>query len=180
VRLKAGDPFVLGRGGEEALALLAAGVPFEVVPGLSSALAAPALGGIPLTHRGLASAFLVMSGHDDAAWRPLVGGLAPGSATLVVLMGLHARARLAAALLERGWPEATPAAVLLAAGTAGAGGWRGCLSELAAAPEPIAAGERPGVIVVGVVVELAAALSGLGLEEAWKPHSHTARSAARG
>src|SRR5437867_9337966 len=64
VRLKGGDPFVFGRGGEEALALSAAGVPFEIIPGVSSALAAPALAGIPLTHRGTASAFLVVTGHD--------------------------------------------------------------------------------------------------------------------
>src|SRR5947208_846871 len=64
VRLKGGDPFVFGRGGEEALALGAAGVPFEIIPGVSSALAAPALAGIPLTHRGTASAFLVVTGHD--------------------------------------------------------------------------------------------------------------------
>ena len=65
VRLKGGDPFVFGRGGEEALALQQAGVPFDVVPGVSSAIAAPALAGIPVTHRGVSSAFLVVSGHDD-------------------------------------------------------------------------------------------------------------------
>ena len=77
VRLKAGDPFLLGRGGEEALALGAAGVPFEVIPGISAAVAAPELAGIPLTHRGLASGFTVVSGHAAEAferswarWRP--------------------------------------------------------------------------------------------------------------
>ena len=78
VRLKGGDPFVFGRGGEEALALVAAGVPCEVVPGVSSAVAAPALAGIPVTHRGLASAFVVVSGHAESAWRPVLDGLAPG------------------------------------------------------------------------------------------------------
>ena len=68
VRLKGGDPFVFGRGGEEALALRAAGIPFEVVPGITSAIAAPPLAGIPVTHRGLAAAFLVVSGHDEEAF----------------------------------------------------------------------------------------------------------------
>ena len=70
VRLKAGDPYVLGRGGEEAAALARAGVPFEVVPGVSSAIAAPALAGIPVTHRGLSSGFVVVSGHAEAAYAP--------------------------------------------------------------------------------------------------------------
>ena len=71
VRLKGGDPFVFGRGGEEALALSAAGLPFEVVPGVSSAVAAPALAGIPVTHRGMASGFVVVSGHAEEAYRPI-------------------------------------------------------------------------------------------------------------
>ena len=68
VRLKSGDPVVFGRGGEEALALAEAGVPCEIVPGVSSAVAAPALSGIPVTHRGLASAFVVVSGHAEEAY----------------------------------------------------------------------------------------------------------------
>src|SRR5512147_2946015 len=72
VRLKCGDPFVLGRGGEEALALDAAGVRFEIVPGVSAALAAPALAGIPVTHRGLAAGFVVVSGHAAPAYRPIL------------------------------------------------------------------------------------------------------------
>src|SRR6185436_10918098 len=102
VRLKSGDPFVLGRGGEEALALVDAGIPFEVIPGVSSVLAAPGLAGIPLTHRGLASGFLVVSGHTEAAYAPALGGLTPGSVTVVVLMGLGARAAIAARLIDRG------------------------------------------------------------------------------
>ena len=88
VRLKGGDPFVFGRGGEEALALTAAGIPFEVVPGVSSAIAAPALAGIPVTHRGMASGFVVVSGHAEEAYRPILESLAPTVATVVVLMGL--------------------------------------------------------------------------------------------
>ncbi len=127
VRLKCGDPFVLGRGGEEALALAEAGVPFEVVPGVSSALAAPALAGVPVTHRGLASGFLVVSGHAEATWRPILDALPPSSVTVVVLMGVPARAQIAAALLARGWPAATPAAALANAPALPRTGAPGCL-----------------------------------------------------
>ena len=117
VRLKGGDPFLFGRGGEEALALRAAGVPFDVVPGVSSALAAPALSGIPVTHRSLSSALVVVSGHAETAWRPVLTALEPGSATLVVLMGLASRAAIARELIARGWPATTPAAVVWGAAT---------------------------------------------------------------
>jgi uroporphyrin-III C-methyltransferase/precorrin-2 dehydrogenase/sirohydrochlorin ferrochelatase len=160
VRLKGGDPFVLGRGGEEALALAAAGIPFEVIPGVSNAVAAPALSGIPVTHRGLASAFVVVSGHAEDSWRPVLESLQPGAATIVVLMGLGARPSIAAALRARGWAAATPAAVLWSAGTAEAERWITTLGELEAAPLPASAARKPGTIVVGSVVALAAALGG--------------------
>src|SRR4051812_25688940 len=108
VRLKSGDPFVFGRGGEEALALAAAGVPCEIVPGVSSALARPALCGIPVTHRGLALAFLVVSGHAPSGFTAALESLAPGAATVVVLMGLATRADTGL-LLSRGWDPETPA-----------------------------------------------------------------------
>jgi uroporphyrin-III C-methyltransferase/precorrin-2 dehydrogenase/sirohydrochlorin ferrochelatase len=177
VRLKAGDPFVLGRGGEEALALLAAGVPFEVVPGLSSALAAPALAGIPLTHRGLSASFLVVSGHEQEAWRAPLLALPPESASVVVLMGLRARAQIGAALLRRGWPPETPAAILLAAGTDAARTWSGSLSELAGATERVESGGLAGVIVVGAVVGVGDVIA--EREESWRRRSHTVRSAGR-
>jgi uroporphyrin-III C-methyltransferase/precorrin-2 dehydrogenase/sirohydrochlorin ferrochelatase len=158
VRLKGGDPFVFGRGGEEALALAAAGVPFEVVPGVSSAVAAPALSGIPVTHRGVSSAFTVVSGHDEAAWRPIAEGLAPRSCTLVVLMGLAQRARIAAALIARGWPARTPCAIVLAASAPDAHVWTGPLAELGRAPLDGPA-EAPGTLVIGEVVAIRAALA---------------------
>jgi len=158
VRLKGGDPFVFGRGGEEALALAAAGVPFEVVPGVSSALAAPALSGIPLTHRGLASALLVVSGHDEAAWKPVLAPLAPGSATIVVLMGLASRGRVATELLARGWPARTPSAVLWAAATPSAQRWLGVLERLGEATPPEAT-DAPATLVIGAVVALANVLA---------------------
>src|SRR5438132_767063 len=95
VRLKCGDPFVLGRGGEEALALARAGIPYELVPGVTSAVAAPALAGIPVTHRGLPAGFAVVSGHAESAYAPLLSTLPPGAATVVVLMGLANRADIA-------------------------------------------------------------------------------------
>ncbi|HEY8231206.1 MAG TPA: uroporphyrinogen-III C-methyltransferase [Vicinamibacteria bacterium] len=158
VRLKGGDPFVLGRGGEEALALAANGIPFEVIPGVSNAVAAPALSGIPVTHRGLASSFVVVSGHDESAWRPVLQSLAPGAATVVALMSLASRGKVAAALRARGWAGTTPAAILWAVGTADAVRWIGTLAELAGADTPDAAQGKPGTIVVGAVVGLAATL----------------------
>jgi len=153
VRLKCGDPFVFGRGGEEALALAAAGVPCEVVPGVTSALSAAALEGIPVTHRGLASAFVVVSGHAERAYRPVLESLAPASATVVVLMGLASRAATERVLLARGWSPATPAAVLLGASTAAARTWIGTLSGLGQAP--LVDPALPGTIVIGDVVTLA-------------------------
>jgi uroporphyrin-III C-methyltransferase / precorrin-2 dehydrogenase / sirohydrochlorin ferrochelatase len=159
VRLKCGDPFVFGRGGEEAIALAAAGVPFEIVPGVSSALAAPALAGIPVTHRGLSSSVIVVSGHSPSAYAPIIDAVTPHSTTLVVLMGLGSRVRLAQHLLQRGWAAQTPAAVLLSASSAAARTWIGTLGELTSEASDlnvdVAPGDSPGTIVIGQVVSLA-------------------------
>jgi len=153
VRLKCGDPFVLGRGGEEALALEAAGVPYEVVPGISSALAAPALAGIPVTHRGIASGFAVVSGHAASAYEPILDGLAAKSLTLVVLMGLRNRGAIAAHLIARGWPSSTRAAIVFGASHRDGGlTWIGELSSLGEAEFTT---ELPAVLVIGDVVGLA-------------------------
>ena len=160
VRLKAGDPFVFGRGGEEALALAAAGIPCEVVPGVSSAVAAAALAGIPVTHRGVASAFTVVSGHHEAVYRPVLGGVPRTGATVVVLMGLRQRAAIATTLLELGWRRETPAAVVLGAATPAASRFVTTLGELASAPASDETGDedfgRPGVLVIGDAVAVAA------------------------
>ena len=153
VRLKCGDPFVFGRGGEEALALAAAGVPCEIVPGLTAAVSAPALAGIPVTHRGLASAFVVVSGHAEAAFGPVLASLPPRSATVVVMMGLGRRDAIARVLSAAGWDAHTPVAVLLGASTAAAGTWYGSLEGLGRAELPN--GEHaPGTIVIGAVAGL--------------------------
>ncbi len=157
VRLKCGDPFVLGRGGEEALALDAAGVRFEIVPGVSAALAAPALAGIPVTHRGVAAGFVVVSGHAPSAYQPILDGLAPGAATVVVLMGVRTRGDLAAYLIARGWPPRTSAALIANASQPDQATWIGSLAALADAP--LVDAEAAAVIVVGAVVELAATIA---------------------
>jgi uroporphyrinogen III methyltransferase / synthase len=115
VRLKGGDPFVFGRGGEEALELRAAGIPFEVVPGITSAIAVPAYAGIPVTHRGIATSFAVITGHEDPAkaesnirWDKL----ALGADTLVFLMGVENLPHITAKLIEHGRGPDTPAAVI--------------------------------------------------------------------
>jgi len=155
VRLKDGDPFVFGRGGEEVQALAEAGIPHEVIPGISSALAAPALAGIPLTHRGLAAGFTVVSGHAEEAYRPIVSAIRPGASTLVVLMGLGTRTRLAQVLLQAGWSGHTPAAAILGASTPDARTWTGTLAELPDAP--LEDSPAPGTLVIGAVVALAPA-----------------------
>ena len=155
VRLKCGDPFVLGRGGEEALALAAAGVPFEVVPGVSSAIAAPALAGIPVTQRGLAAGFAVVSGHPPEAYGPMLDALGPSALTLVVLMGVGERAGIASRLRARGWAPSTPAAIVLGASHEGAHVWTGTLASLGDAALPPQAAGLPGTLVVGAVAGLA-------------------------
>ena len=159
VRLKCGDPFVLGRGGEEALALSAAGIAFEVIPGLTSAVSAPALSGIPVTHRGLASGFAVVSGHAEAAYRPVLESLTPNALTIVILMGLASRRPLSRLLISRGWKAETPAAVCLAAGTPRAHTWIGTLATLGAPSATIDGDDAPGTIVIGDVVSIGAELA---------------------
>lgn len=152
VRLKCGDPFVLGRGGEEALALEAAGIAYEVVPGVSSAIAAPALAGIPVTHRGIATGFAVLSGHAEAAFAPALDSIAPNALTIVVLMGLRTRTEIAARLIARGWSATTPAAIVVGASHEGTARWIGTLATIG---EATIDSELAGVIVIGGVVALA-------------------------
>jgi uroporphyrin-III C-methyltransferase/precorrin-2 dehydrogenase/sirohydrochlorin ferrochelatase len=157
VRLKGGDPFVFGRGGEEWLACVAAGVPVTVVPGLSSALAGPALAGIPLTHRGLAADFTVVSGHLDPGRPSDEGidwpGLATHAGTLVLLMAMDRLDRIAKELIEHGKAPDTPAAVVHRATTAHQRVLRGRLDEIAVAALREGVG-APAVVVIGRVVDV--------------------------
>ena len=155
VRLKGGDPFVLGRGGEEAMALAAAGVEFEVVPGVTSAVAVPAYAGIPVTHRGLAASFVVVTGHSrhGAEVEPDWDALARSGATIVVLMGVAHRAEIAARLMAGGLAAETPAAAISKGTFAGQRTVRTTLGGLGdAAVEPTS------VLVIGAVA---------GLDLAW-------------
>jgi uroporphyrin-III C-methyltransferase len=161
VRLQGGDPFVFGRGGEEALALHMAGMPFEVVPGVTTAVAAPALAGIPVTHRGMASGFLVLSGHAPDVLEDALGAVRANGVSLVVLMGLGGRENLAARLIRLGWRSDTPSAIVCAAATPDAWTWTGPLEAMASATPPDG---QPGVLVIGEVVAVRDAV-GLGASD---------------
>ena len=151
VRLKGGDPFLFGRGGEEALALAGAGIPFEVVPGVSSLASVPGAVGIPVTQRGLSSAVTAFAAHDVEALDAAALARLPG--TLVAFMGgAHAR-RLAERLIEHGKPASTPAAVIS----------RGTTDEEEVVVTPLGALEdavaTPALVVIGEVVAVRSALA---------------------
>ncbi len=115
VRLKGGDPFVFGRGGEEMADLQAAGIPVEVVPGITSGIAAPAYAGIPLTHRGYSSSATFVTGHESVGkYRPNVNwqAIAQGSETLVIYMGVHNLPQIVPELLDGGLTPETPIALI--------------------------------------------------------------------
>ncbi|MFC1982299.1 uroporphyrinogen-III C-methyltransferase [Chloroflexota bacterium] len=156
IRLKGGDPFVLGRGGEEADALVQNGISFEVIPGVTSATAAPAYAGIPVTHRGLASSFAVITGHEDPGkdnssinWEKL----ATGVDTLVFLMGMKNLSEIVARLKEYGRPPDTPVAVIKEGTSPEQETVVGNLEDIAARVEEHRL-TAPAVIVVGDVVRL--------------------------
>jgi len=160
VRLKGGDPYLFGRGGEEALALQEKGIPFEVVPGVTSSIAAPGLAGIPVTHRGMASCLTIVTGHEEPGkeapldWKAIaaLGG------TLVVLMGVSRLEQNVAALIAAGKPGQTPAAMVEK------GGWpeqrmiSATLADIAERARE-AKIESPAILVVGDVVRLAGKLA---------------------
>jgi uroporphyrin-III C-methyltransferase len=155
VRLKGGDPFVFGRGGEEALALAEAGVPFELVPGVSSIAAVPEAALIPVTHRGISQAVTAFTAHDVDALD--VAALARVPGTLVAVMGGARAERLAQRLIEHGKPASTPTAVIS----------RGTTNEQDVVVAPLGAlrgaAVTPALVVIGDVVAVRAAL---GLQRA--------------
>jgi uroporphyrin-III C-methyltransferase len=156
VRLKGGDPFVFGRGGEEALACVQAGVPFEVVPGVTSAVAVPAYAGIPVTHRGVTQDFAVVSAHLDPSHPGATvdwAALARGPGTLVLLMAVAHLEQIADELIKRGRDASTPVAVICDGTTPEQQVITSTLGQVAA--EAGRKGVRPpAVVVVGDVVRL--------------------------
>lgn len=158
VRLKGGDPFVLGRGSEEALFLEEAGVPHVVVPGISSAIAAPLLAGIPVTHRGVADAFCVVSAHPRSEERAFnLPAYRPGL-TLVLLMGVRSLGDWLPALRAAGWPATTPLAFVEWAGRPEQRCLRTTLAEATATAEA-AQLVAPAVAVIGAVAALRAGVT---------------------
>ena len=157
VRLKGGDPFVFGRGGEEAEALVAAGIPFEIIPGVSSAVAVPAYAGIPVTHRKVASSFAVITGHEEGSkeqtaidWQRL----ATSVDTLVILMGTKGLGRMTTQLIRHGRPPETPVALIRWGTTSEQFTVIGTLGDIADKAAAVGL-EPPAVTVVGDVVNLA-------------------------
>ena len=156
VRLKGGDPFIFGRGGEEALALRQGGIDFEVVPGVTSAIAVPAYAGIPLTHRGLSASVAFVTGHEmpgketsDIHW----DRLATGVGTLVFLMGVKNLELISSQLIAHGRPAETPVAIIRWGTTAEQQTGTGTLGNIAQVAEEIGI-KPPAIIVVGDVVGL--------------------------
>ncbi|HEV8309289.1 MAG TPA: uroporphyrinogen-III C-methyltransferase [Methylomirabilota bacterium] len=174
VRLKGGDPFVFGRGGEEASALATAGIPFEIVPGVSSAVAVPAYAGIPVTHRGLASSFAVVTGHEDGGRQTVDWGrLATAVDTLVVLMGVGSLPRIVGELRAHGRAAETPVALIRWGTTAAQETVTGTLADIVEQART-ARLEPPVVAVIGEVVGLASRLAWL------RPGRRAARVRRRG
>jgi uroporphyrin-III C-methyltransferase/precorrin-2 dehydrogenase/sirohydrochlorin ferrochelatase len=158
VRLKGGDPFVFGRGMEEVLACVAAGVPVDVVPGVTSAVGVPGIAGIPVTHRGLTHEFVVVSGHlPPGHAQSLVDWSAIGRlrGTVVVLMGVETAPAIAAALIHHGRPPDAPVAVVIEGTTGRERTVRTTLARLGATMTEESV-RPPAVWVVGDVVQLAA------------------------
>ncbi len=152
VRLKGGDPFIFGRGGEEALALAEADIPFEVVPGVSALSAVPASVGIPVTHRGLSAQVTLVSGHSATGDELDYEHLAKTPGTLVVFMGVTHLERIAVRLIEAGKEASTPAAVIARGTHVDSRSVSGELHHIAALAADL---ESPALLVIGDVIHVA-------------------------
>ncbi len=159
IRLKGGDPYVFGRGMEESQACAAAGVPVDVVPGVTSAISVPALAGIPVTHRGISQGFTVVSGHVPPGDRRSTlnwGALARSGTTLVILMGVETLPATVATLLAQGRAVGTPLACMMDGGLTTQRVVASTLGQVAASGVP-AGLQPPAVVVIGEVVKLTTA-----------------------
>lgn len=166
VRLKGGDPFLFGRGGEEVEVLARVGIDCEVVPGISSSLAAPAAAGIPVTHRRVSRAVTIVTGHEavdseSVDWR----AVARIGSTVVVLMGIERRAAIAERLVEGGLAADTPCAVVMHATTPRQRVWTGRLDQLADADV-----ESPAIMVIGAVAAMANEAAALAVARTLPDH----------
>lgn len=173
VRLKGGDPFVFGRGGEEVLALVAAGIPFEVVPGVSSSTAVPSSFGIPVTHRGVANAFTVITGtaaSDETMLAERWQALARAGGTLVFLMARRSAARIVDKLRAGGMAAHTPCALLIDGTRESAVIIEGTLTDIVARIEA-APSEGAAMLVVGDVVTLRHAMQSARDDDATPAHA---------
>lgn len=161
IRLKGGDPFLFGRGGEEALALAAAGIPFEVVPGITTAQGCASIANVPLTHRGIASGLRLIAGHSraDASLDPDWRGLADAETTLVVYMGLASISEVAERLIAHGRDPSTPVLAVMAATRAEEKRLVTTLQAVSSDAER-AKLESPTIFIIGEVVRLARILNG--------------------
>jgi uroporphyrin-III C-methyltransferase len=161
VRLKGGDPFIFGRGGEEALALAEAGLDYEIVPGVTSVAAAPAAAGIPVTHRGVSASVTIVTGHRQSGESPVDWhSLAKAGGTIVVLMGVAHRDEIAAQLIRGGLSPATPVAAIRSATQPQQTVVRCRLDELGDTPV-----QPPATLVIGAV-------AGFDVRAAVAPSSH--------
>jgi uroporphyrin-III C-methyltransferase len=159
-RLKGGDPFVFGRGGEEALALAKEHIPFEIVPGITSAIAVPAYAGIPVTHRDYTTTFTVVTGHEGRSASPTVNweALASLGGTLIVLMGVNALPNFTRRLIAAGLDATTPAAVIQEGTTAEQRVVKGSVATIA--EQATQAGlSAPALTIIGAVVNVGEALA---------------------
>ena len=175
VRLKGGDPFVFGRDGEEALACAAAGVPFEVVPGISSALAAPSAAGIPVTHREVARSVAIVTASTAHGDGVDLSTLATATDTLVLLMAAGHLAETCAALIEHGRAPSEPAAIVMWATTEDQRQVVGTLGTLPALASAASIGP-PATLVVGEVATFAGTLGSSGTFASWTMPARTTSS----
>ena len=167
VRIKGGDPFVLGRGGEEAIACIGAGIEVDIIPGITSAISVPAAAGIPVTHRSITSSFVVASAHEGPAGVIAASAAAPTESTLVLLMGAGKLAEIASALVAAGRDASTPLAVIES-------GWTPAQQTTVSTLGSAAGGELeiqpPAVVVIGEVVAVRAAIGNLGIPSEGSGH----------